>query len=50
MKEILRANIDTFDSAGDSYYLTKKHQLREAISIKLLEDVIKGLQLPPQSF
>jgi len=49
MRIFLRDNIDQFDTAKDhDYFFTKDHQLREEISIKLIEEVIDKKAKQPQ--
>jgi len=49
MRIFLRDNIDKFDTAKDhDYFFTKDHQLRDEISIKLIEEVIDKKVKQPQ--
>jgi len=49
MRIYLRDNIDQFDTAKDhDYFFTKDHQLREEISIKLIQEVIDKKAKQPQ--
>ena len=49
MRTYLRDNIDQFDTAKDhDYFFTKDHQLREEISIKLIQEVIDKKAKQPQ--